>query len=69
MAGTVYITKYEGQADWKVYFTDYEGEERNTELLRGCSLTSYENQASVTVYITDYESEATIVITRRNFPR
>lgn len=69
MAGRIFITKYQGQADHKVYFTDYEGQQKNAELLRGCTLTDYEGQADLKVYITEYQGQASIIITRKNFPR
>lgn len=69
MGGKVYISKYPGEADYKVYLTDYLGEEKNADIIKGCKLTNYPGEASVKVYITKYPGEANIKITRKNFPR
>ena len=67
--GYVYITRYPGEADYKVYFTDFPGDELNAQIIEGCSLTEYPGQASCKVYITSFRGEADIRILRSNFPR
>jgi hypothetical protein len=69
MAGKVILTQYPGEADHKVYFTDYPGDEMNAALLKGCKLTKYPGEADFKLFITEYPGEATIKIMRANFPR
>ena len=69
MVRRIYVTQHQGQADHSVYFTDQEGLQRNAELLHGCSLTNQEGQADIMVYVTHQEGQASIVITRKNFPQ
>ena len=65
----IYITKYQSEADYKVYLTDVLSEERYAEILEGCRLTPSLGEADIKVYITQYISDADIIITRRKFPR
>jgi|GEM_PF-3777906 len=69
MAGEVYITKFPGEAKYKVYFTDFLGEEKNAEIIKGCKLTNFATSRAIKVYITKFPGEAQIKIMRNNFPK
>ena len=68
MANKIYIVKYQHQADYKVFFVNYEHQEKNAQIVKGCKLANYEHQADCKVFIVDYEHQADIKILRRNFP-
>ena len=69
MAAKVFIVNYESQADYKVYFVDYESQQKNYQIIAGGNLVNYESQADVKVFIVNYESQADICIMRKNFPK
>ncbi len=64
----VFIVSYESQANHKVYFCDYESQQRNHQIISAGELVKYESQADIKVFIVQYESQATIKILRKNFP-
>lgn len=68
MSGKVSIVNYASQADYKVYFVDYQSKEKNADIIKGCKLVNYASQADIKVYIVNYESQADIKIMRKNFP-
>ena len=68
MANKIYITNYQSQADYKVFFVNYESQEKNAQIIKGCKLTNYQSQADCKVFIVNYESQADIKIMRKNFP-
>ncbi|MBQ7357092.1 MAG: hypothetical protein IJW66_06810 [Clostridia bacterium] len=68
MANKIYIAKYQHQADYKVFFVNYEYQEKNAQIIKGCKLADYEYQADCKVFIVDYEHQADIKIMRKNFP-
>ena len=53
---------------YKVFFVNYESQERNAQIIKGCKLTNYQSQADCKVFIVNYESQADIKIMRKNFP-
>jgi hypothetical protein len=65
----VFIVNYESQADHKVYFVDYENQQKNQQIISPGELVNYESQADVKVFIVSYENQATIKILRKNFPK
>ncbi len=65
----VFIVQYEGQADHKVFFVDYDSQEKNQQIISPGELVDYEGQADVKVFIVNYEGQASIKITRKNFPK
>lgn len=69
MAARVFIVNYESQCDYKVFFCDYESQQKNHQIIIGGELVDYESQADVRVYIVNYESQANIKIMRKNFPK
>ena len=69
MAAKDYIVKYESQADYKVYFVNYESQQKNHQIISGGKLVDYESQADCKVFIVNYESQANIKILRKNFPK
>lgn len=69
MAARVYIVKYENQADYNVFFVDYDGQQKNHQIIAGGKLVQYENQADVKVFIVKYQHQADISIMRKNFPK
>ena len=69
MSAKVFIVKYESQADYKVYFVNYDSQQKNHQIIAGGKLVNYESQADCKVFIVKYESQATIKITRKNFPK
>jgi hypothetical protein len=69
MAAKVFIVKYESQADYKVYFVNYESQQKNHQIIAGGKLVQYESQADVKVFIVKYESQANIKILQKNFPK
>lgn len=68
MANLVWICDYPGRAKYKVYFVNYESQERNAAILKNCKLAKSEGQADIKVYIVQYEGQADIKIMRKNFP-
>ncbi len=69
MAAKVFIVNSEGRADYKVFFVDSEGQEKNAVIIKGGKLVNSEGQADVKVFIVNSEGQATIKITRKNFPK
>jgi len=69
MAAKVFIVNYESQADYKVFFVDYESSQKNHQIIAGGQLVQYESQADSKVFIVNYESQADIKIMRKNFPK
>jgi hypothetical protein len=69
MAAKVFIVNYESEADYKVFFVDYDSAQKNYQLIAGGELVNYESEANTKVFIVAYESEADICITRENFPK
>lgn len=69
MATKVIIVNYESQSDYKVFFVDYESQQRNHQIIAGGKLVVDESEAECKVYITDYVSNANIKILRKNFPK
>ncbi|OQA01693.1 MAG: hypothetical protein BWY70_00288 [Bacteroidetes bacterium ADurb.Bin408] len=69
MAAKVFIVKYESQADYTVFFVDYESKQKNHQIIAGGKLVNYESQADCKVFIVKYESQADIKILRKNFPK
>jgi hypothetical protein len=69
MAAKVFIVKYENQADYKVYFVDYESQQQNHQIIAGGKLVKYSNQADCKVFIVKYATQADIKILRKNFPK
>lgn len=65
----IFIVKYESQCDFKVYFCNYESQQKNHQLIAGGKLVNNESQADIKVFIVNYESQAQIKIMRKNFPR
>ncbi|MFQ5868805.1 MAG: hypothetical protein ACE5JC_02760 [Candidatus Zixiibacteriota bacterium] len=65
----VFIVKYKHQADYKVFFADYESQQKNHQLIAGGKLVQYGHQADVKVFVVDYKHQADIWITRKNFPK
>ena len=68
MGGKVFIVNQEYKAQYKVFFVNYEYQEKNAELLKGCKLVSQEYQADIKVFIVKYEYQANIKIMRKHFP-
>jgi len=69
MAAKVYIVNYKSQADYNVYFVDYESQQKNHQIIANGKLVDYESQADCKVFIVTYESQADIKILRKNFPK
>lgn len=69
MAAKVFITKYEHQADRKVFFVDYDHKQKNHQIIAGGKLVKYEHEADVKVFIVNYDHQADICIMRKNFPK
>jgi hypothetical protein len=69
MAAKVYIVNYESQADYNVYFVEYESQQKNHQIIANGKLAEYESQADCKVYIVNYESQADIKILRKIFPK
>lgn len=69
MAAKVFIADYSNQADYNVCFVDYDNQQKNHQIIAGGKLVQYANQADVKVCIVKYANQATILITRKNFPK
>ncbi|MBK6701448.1 MAG: hypothetical protein IPK88_04325 [Saprospiraceae bacterium] len=69
MGAKVFIVDYESQANYKVFFCNYQSEERNQQIIQGGVLVKYSSQSDVKVYIVKYSNQADILIMRKNFPR
>lgn len=69
MPAKVFIVKYDNQADYKVCFVDYDGQQKNHQIIAGGKLVKYDSQADVKVSIVKYTSQADILIMRKNFPK
>jgi len=69
MAAKVFIVKSESQADYKVYFVDYESRQQNHQIIAGGKLVNSESYADCKVFIVNSESQANIKILRKNFPK
>jgi len=65
----VCITKYDYQADHKVFFVDQDYQEQNAQLITPGKLVQNDYEANVKVFIVDYDYQATIKITRGHFPK
>ncbi len=68
MSGKVYIVDQEYKARYKVFFVDQQYQEKNADIIKGCSLTNRESQADIKVYIVNQDYKANIKIMRKNFP-
>lgn len=69
MSAKVFIVKYENQADYKVFFVNYEHQQKNHQIISGGKLVNYEHQADCKVFVVKYEHQANIKILRKNFPK
>ena len=69
MAAKVCIVKLEGRADYKVFFVDREGQQKNHQIIAGGKLVNSEASADVKVFIVNLQGRANICITRKNFPK
>ncbi len=69
MAAKVFITKYVHQADYKVFFVNYDHQQKNHQLIVGGKLVKYDHQADAKVFIVQYKHQADICIMRKNFPK
>ncbi len=69
MAAKVFIVNYEYQADYKVFFVDYESEQKNHQIISGGKLVKYVNEANCKVFVVKYKYQANIMIMRKNFPK
>jgi len=69
MAANVHIVNYESQADYKVFFVDYDSQQKNHQLIAGGKLVDNASQGDVKVFIVGYASQANICITHKNFPK
>ncbi len=69
MGAKVFMVNYESQADYRVYFVDYESQQKNHQIIENGKLVDYESQADVKVFIVNYESQADIKILRKYFPK
>lgn len=65
----VFLTTDRYRADHYVFLVSSDSEQANHQLISPGVLVSSEGQADVTVFIVDYEYDATIKITRGNFPK
>ena len=65
----VFVVKFESQADHKVYFVNFESQQKNHQIICPGELVKYESQADVKVYFVKFESQATIKILAKNFPK
>ena len=64
----LFIVNQEHKAKYKVYFVNQQYQEKNAEIIKGCTLAKQEYQADIKVYIVDQEYKADIKIMRKNFP-
>lgn len=69
MAARVFITKYGHEADYKVFFVNYEHEQKNQQIIAGGKLVKYSHEADAKVFIVNYKHEADICIMRKNFAK
>lgn len=69
MLAKVFIVNYESQCDYKVFFCEYQSQQKNHQIIEGGKLVQYASQADVKVFIVKYESQADIKIMRKNFPK
>ncbi len=69
MAAKVFLVKYKNQADYKVFFVDYDSHQKNHQIIEGGKLVKYVSQADVKLFTVKYKSQADILITRKNFPK
>lgn len=69
MAAKVYIVNYAHESDHKVFFCDYDHEQKNHQIISGGKLVKYALEADVKVFIVNYAHEASIKIRRNNFPK
>jgi hypothetical protein len=63
----VQIVSYESQADYKVFFVNYDSQQKNHQLLVGGKLVT--SSPDIKVFIVNHERQADIKITRKNFPK
>lgn len=69
MTAKVFIVKYANEADYKVFFVEYDSAQKNHQILAGGKLVRYASEADVKVFVVRYSSEANICIMRKNFPK
>lgn len=69
MAAKVWIANSKYDADYKIFFVDSKFQEKNAVIISGGKLVSSKYQADVKVFIVNSKYEATILITRQNFPK
>lgn len=69
MPARVFIEKNPNQAEYKVFFADYDHQQQNHQIIAGGKLVQNAGQADVKVCIVNYRHQADICILRKNFPK
>ncbi len=64
----VFIVDHARDADHKVFFVDRDSQQKNQQLVSPGELVDHARDANVKVFIVDHERDATVKITRKNFP-
>lgn len=65
----VFIVNSPSEADYKVYFVNWESDQKNHQLIAGGKLVKSKSEANVKVFMSKWASEADIKIMRKNFPK
>lgn len=65
----VFIVNSPSEADHKVYFVNFESDQKNHQLIAGGKLVKSKSEANVKVFIAKWASEANIKIMQKNFPK
>ena len=69
MGAKVWIADNQWDAEYTVYFVDYEWDEKNAELIANGELVQNQWDANVKVFIVQNQWDAKILITRNKFPK
>ena len=65
----VFIVNYASEADYKVFFVNFDSDQKNHQLILGGKLVKFKSDADIKVFIVKFASEATIKIMQKNFPK
>lgn len=65
----VFIVNFKSEADYTVYFCNFQSEQKNHQIIEGAKLVNNKSEANIKLFIVKFASEAKIIIMKNNFPK
>ncbi len=60
-------TEFRGEADYRVYLTDFRGEDTAGGMFDDCEFTRFRGAASWKIYLTKFKGDADLIVYRKEF--